>query len=209
MERQSPDVKSPARPPGSPVLAQAAPAQRQAELGLLVQWVEGLNAPQNWVQRRRELEWERLGMWGSKFPHPWQVHPAVVNLGPRQRLGGCSAPFPPRRKCSFLFSVMSLGVPVSPRSFLLHSPTPLGGRDKARLVSQRFLGLACVNRLCLVNIRPLSSLSSGGDGHVLLRGSFLRWHRESVVICQPKALRITIRAFSGEIMPPRGRDTTA
>ena len=41
MERQSPGVKkkagrtSPARPPGSPVLAQAAPAQRQAELGLL------------------------------------------------------------------------------------------------------------------------------------------------------------------------------
>lgn len=41
---------------------------------------------------------------------------------------------------------------------------------------------------------------------------FLRWRlgvRETVVICQPNALRVTIRVFSGKIMPPRGRETTA
>lgn len=77
--------------------------QVQAELGLLVQEVEGLNALQNWVRRRRELEGECWRMWGSELPHPWQVHPVVVNLEPRQRLGGVAQLPPAPKKMQFLY----------------------------------------------------------------------------------------------------------
>lgn len=145
---------------------------------------------------------------------PGKFIPLLLTVNQGRQLGRCSAPLPLQRKRSFFIFCEDSGVLVSPRSFLLPlplpSPTPL---EKVHFVSQWFLCLACVDCLCLVNTLPPSSLSSS-DGRPLCPPAcvFLRWRpsvREIMVLCQPHALRIRIRAFSGKIMPPRGRETTA
>lgn len=142
---------------------------------------------------------------------PGKFIPLLLTVNQGRRLGRCSAPLPLQRKRSFFIFCEDSGVLVSPRSFLLPSPTPFSHSSGESAFCQPVVSLPCMCRLCLVNTLPLSSLSSS-DGWPLRPPAcvFLRWRpsvREIVVLCQPHALRIRIRAFSGKIMPPRGRET--